>query len=74
MTTVVSWQTLASVELSGNNVADFSSRWYNVLKEIRVRADPESLIEMQIQNMKTSFVFGKRIWRISMVYPSTTRT
>ena len=36
VTTVVTWQTVASVELSGNNLSEFSNRWYKVLKETRV--------------------------------------
>ena len=46
ITTVVTWQTLAGVQLSGNNLTDFNHRWYKVLKEIRVRPDDDSLIGM----------------------------
>ena len=59
VTTLVTWQTLASVELSGNKLSDFSNRWYKVLKEIRVGPDPNSLIEMLTKQMKKSDVVGK---------------
>ena len=59
VTIVITWQTVASVELSGNNLSDFSNRWSNVLKEMRLRPDPDSLIEMLIQQMKKSFVWAK---------------
>ena len=56
VTIVVTWQTLASVELSGNNLPDFSNRWFKVLKEIRVRPDPDSLFEMLTKHIKKSCV------------------
>ena len=33
VTIVVTWQTLAGVQLSGNNLTDFSHRWYKVLRD-----------------------------------------
>ena len=41
ITTVVTWQTLAGVQLNGSNSTDFNHRWYKVLKEIRTRPDDE---------------------------------
>ena len=54
--TVVTWQTLAGVQLSGNNLTDFNHGWYKVLKDIRVRPDDDSLVEMLTSQMKKSSV------------------
>ena len=40
VTTVVTWHTLASVELSGTNFSDFSNRWYKVLMFSNFGLDP----------------------------------
>ena len=59
VTTVVTWQTLAGVQLSGNKLADICHRWYKVLKSIRVRPDPDSFIEMLTTQLKKSIVLAK---------------
>ena len=51
VTTAVTWQTLAGVELIGNNLTDFNHRWYKVLKEIRTRFDDLSLVEMLVKQL-----------------------
>ena len=56
ITTVVTWQTLAGVQLSGNNLTDFNHRWYKVLKEIRVRPDDDSLVERLMLQLEKSYV------------------
>ena len=56
---MVTRQTLAGVWLSGNNLLDLSHRWYKVLKEIRVRPHPDSLIEMQTTQLKKSSALVK---------------
>ena len=43
-------------QLSGNNLTDFDHSWYNVIKEIRVRPDDDSRVEMLTTQMKKSSV------------------
>ena len=59
VTTVVTCQTLGGVQLSGNNLTDFNHRWYKVLKEIKVKPDDDSLIEMLTTQLKKSSVLTK---------------
>ena len=54
VTTVVTWQTLGSVSLHGNNLSDVSFRWYKVLAEVRVRPDVDSSTEMVAAQMRES--------------------
>ena len=57
-TTVVTWQTLAGVQLVGNNLTDFNHRWYKALKEIRFRPDDLSLVEMLVSQLRKSPVLA----------------
>ena len=58
VTTAVTWQTLAGVQLIGNNLTDFNHRWYKVLKEIRTRPDDLSLVEMLVKQLMKSSVLA----------------
>ena len=58
ITTVVTWQTLAGVQLNGNNLTDFNHSWYKVFKENRTRPDDESLVEMLVSQLKKSSVLA----------------
>ena len=55
---MVTWQTLAGVQLIGNKLSDFNHRWYKVLREIRTRHDDLSLVEMLVSQLKKSFVLA----------------
>ena len=58
VTIAVTWQTLAGVQLIGNNRTDFNHRWYRVLKEIRTRPDDLSLVEMLVKQLTKSSVLS----------------
>ena len=59
VTDVVTWRTLANVEPRGNNLAEFTNRWYRVLAAIRVRLDQYSLVEVMTKKLPKFSVLAK---------------
>ena len=58
VTTAVTWQTLAGVQLIGNNLTDGNHGWYKVPKEIRTRPDDVLLAEMLVKQLMKSSVLA----------------
>ena len=58
---LVTWPTLANVELTGNSSSDLPNRWHNVLSTVRTRPDQYSLVEMMTKQLRKSSVLAKDV-------------